>query len=148
MLRFFSSVFALALCGAFASAEDKKDVPKELLPFQGKWEVEELTGADSILPKEKWPSFTFAGDKLLLSIPGIDKIETSTITVTPDKAPSEMDAKPKGKFEKIAKMIYKFEKNTLVLCFALEGVGAERPKMFKAEKPYALFVLVKAKEKK
>jgi len=148
MLRVLLSILAIGFSSAWAIPEDKKDVPKELLPFQGKWEVKELTGADSIFPKEKWPIFSFVGDKLFVSIPSSDRIETSTITVAPDKTPSEMDAKPEGKFEKIAKVIYKFEKDTIVLCFALQGMGAERPKVFKAEKPYALFVLVKAKEKK
>ncbi len=146
MPRFPLALLALALCGTVAVAEDKKELPKELLPFQGTWEIEALTGFDQL--KGQWPAFLFEGETLTIAMPMKGRREASTISVAPDKKPGEMDIQPKKQFEKSVKAIYKFEKEKLVLCFALEGVDAERPKEFKGEKPYALFVLVKAKEKK
>ena len=146
MVRFCFSVFAIAFCGAFASAEDKKEVPKELLPFQGKWEIREFLG-DPVPPKEKWPVFAFEGDKILVIQAGTDRKETATFSAAPDKKPGEFDIQPPDN-KKLVKGIFKFEKETLTLCFAHESKGADRPTEFKAEKPYTVLVLVKAKEKK
>lgn len=144
MLRFCLSVFAVTVLGASAIAEDKKDVPKELLPFQGKWEIKEF-GVDPVPPKEKWPIFSFDGVKLLVLQPGTDRKEAATFSVDPDGKPAEFEIRPDIEKEKIVKGIYKFEKETLTMCFT-KG-GGERPKDFKAEKPHTLLVLVKVKEK-
>ncbi len=145
MLRFCLSVFAFTVLGAFASAEDKKDVPKELLPFQGKWEVREFKG-EHVPPKEKWPTFAFEGEKVVVMMPGSDRKESAAISADPDKKPGEFDLRPGDEKNKVVKGIFKFEKDTLTLCFPLEAQAVDRPKEFKADKPYALIVLVKEKK--
>ena len=146
MLRLCLSVLTIAFCGTIASAEVKKDVPKELLPFQGKWEIKEFIG-DPVPPKEKLPMISFDGDKMTVMMAGSDRKETATFSAAPDKKPGEFDITPDGE-KKIVKGIFKFEKETLTLCFAHEGKAAERPTEFKGDKPYTVLVLVKVKEKK
>ena len=132
----------LALGGA-APAEDKKDVPKELAPFQGTWKVVSATAGGAPAPKEAIEklSFTFDGEKL--NVKDGSKDETGSFAVDAKKDPTHIDlVNPKG--DK-APGICKFDKDgKLTICF-IKGKDAVRPKGFD-DKEAAVLVLEKVKK--
>lgn len=135
-------VFVLALTAA--AADEKKDVPKELAPFQGTWKVVEAAADGKSEAKDKLPNlqFTFEGEKLSIR-EGTNTPDTGSFAVDPKKEPATIDlTNPKG--EKVVG-IYKFEKDgKLTLCF-VKGKDAARPKGFD-EKNAVLVVLEKVKK--
>jgi uncharacterized protein (TIGR03067 family) len=136
----------LVLIAGSAMAQDKKDIPKELEPFQGTWKVvkAEFEGKE---PPDKVPvdlRFTFEGDKLTVK-EGKGEAEKGGYTVDPKKSPAEIDlVGPKGMK---ALGIYKFDKDgKLTLCFE-KGKDAARPKAFDTKGTTAgMIVLEKVKE--
>jgi uncharacterized protein (TIGR03067 family) len=132
----------LALCG-FATADDKKDVPKELAPFQGTWKVLKATRGTEEAPKEAIESlsFVFEGSKVTIGEKGRSK--PGTFAVRGAKEPAEIDlTSDEGK--KVLG-IYKFDKDgKLTICFVKDGDGT-RPKGFDATDA-AVMVLEKAKK--
>jgi uncharacterized protein (TIGR03067 family) len=134
-------VLALAFSGA--AAQDKKDVPKELAPFQGTWKVVEAVAGGMPEPKDKLPDlqFTFEGEKLIVTEKG--KAETGSYAVDAKKDPTAIDlTTPKG--DKVPG-IYKFDKDgKLTLCF-IRMKDATRPKAFD-DKGAVLLVLEKVKK--
>lgn len=124
-----------------ALADDKKDVPKELVPFQGSWKVVEASRGGQAAPKDELEklSFAFEGEKLLVTERG--KTETGSFVIDSKKDPATIDLiGPKG--EKIAG-IYKFDKDgKLTMVFVKEGA---RPKGFD-DKEAAVLVLEKMKK--
>lgn len=125
-----------------ALAEDKKDVPKDLVPFQGNWKVIEASRGGQPAPKDALEklSFAFEGEKVIVTEFG--KAETGSYSVDPKKDPATIDITgPKG--EKVTG-IYKFDKGgKLTLAFVKEK-DAARPKGFD-DKEAAIIVLEKAK---
>lgn len=140
--------FALLGClvvalGSAASAEDKKDVPKELAPFQGTWKVAAATLGGKDAPKDAIEklTFTFDGEKLTIKEGGKD--ETGSFVVNTKADPMQIDlVNPKG--DK-ALGVCKFEKDgKLTICFN-KGKDATRPKGFD-DKEAAVLVLEKVKK--
>jgi uncharacterized protein (TIGR03067 family) len=143
MTRFAMLGLALALA-LTASAQEKKDVLKELAPFQGAWKVVSASRGGEAAPKDVLEklSFAFEGDKMTVTEFG--KAEAGSFSVDPKKTPAAIDiVGPKG--EKVAG-IYKFDKDgKLTLCFVKDKKDAVRPKGFD-DKDAALIVLEKAKK--
>jgi len=133
----------LALAATGARADDKKDVPKDLAPFQGTWKVAKAAfGGESVPDAEKDKlKFVFAGEKVTVK-EGM-KDDTGSYSVDPKKDPAEIDlVSPKG--EKILG-IYKFEKDGKLTLTFVKGKDAARPKKFD-DKDAVMMVLEKVKE--
>jgi uncharacterized protein (TIGR03067 family) len=133
----------LVLVIGTATAQDKKEVPKELVPFQGTWKVVTATFAGETIPdseKERL-RFTFAGDKV--TVKEGKKDDTGSYSVDPKKDPAEINlVGPKG--EKIPG-IYKFDKDGKLTITFSKGKDATRPKKFD-DKEAVMMVLEKTKE--
>lgn len=141
MIR-FALLGSLVLALGAAAAEDKKDVPKELAPFQGTWKVvkAEVKGAE--IPEKEFASgrFVFEGTKVTVIEDEKSKPDVGTFSVNNEKEPFAIDLVQPG--DKVVG-IYKFEKDgKLTMCFAKD---AERPKEFDGKKA-ALLVLEKVKK--
>ncbi|AWM41835.1 hypothetical protein GobsT_70510 [Gemmata obscuriglobus] len=144
MVRFAllgSLVLALV---SHAWAEDKKDMPKELVPFQGTWKVvkAEVKG-EAVLEKDFAAGrFIFEGTKVTVIEDEKSKPDVGTFAVSNEKEPFTIDlVQPDDK----ALGIYKFDKDgKLTMCFAT-GKDATRPKEFDG-KNAALLVLEKVKK--
>jgi uncharacterized protein (TIGR03067 family) len=124
-------------------AEDKKDVPKELAPFQGTWKVVEAIADGKPEPKDKLPElqFTFEGEKLTVTEKG--KAENGSYSVDPKKEPAAIDlTTPKG--DKVAG-IYKFDKDGKLTLSFIKSKDATRPKGFD-DKEAVTLVLEKVKK--
>jgi uncharacterized protein (TIGR03067 family) len=116
----------LVLTATYSTADDKKEVPKELMPFQGTWKVvkAELDGKE--LPAPEDARFKFAGNKLSIKEGKVDP-EAGTYSVDSKKEPTEIDfISPKN--EKLLG-IYKFEKDGK-LSISLIKDPKPRPKKF------------------
>jgi uncharacterized protein (TIGR03067 family) len=142
MIRFATlGGFVLALCAA-AWAEDKKDVPKDLAPFQGTWKPVEVTIEGKPVPKESLAEgrFSFDGEKVTVTEKGKD--EVGSYSVDSKMKPAVIDfIGPKGNK---ARGIYKFDKDgKLTICFN-KVKDAPRPKGFD-DKDAVLVVLEKVK---
>ena len=143
-------VYGLVLAIGSATADDKKDVPKVLAPFQGTWKIVkvQILGEDN--PKgnpSKGARWTFAGNKMTTK-GGKEESSESTFSVDPNKNPAELDVvDPDGNK---SQWIYKFDKEgKLVICVELSfgKKPAPRPKSFDTKDTgYLVFVLEKVKE--
>src|SRR5688500_14707927 len=90
----FAMIGGLALALAFTASDqdkDKKDVPKELAPFQGKWKVVEATQGGTPAPKEALEKLSFAFEGEKLTVTEGDKPETGSFSVDPKKEPATID---------------------------------------------------------
>jgi uncharacterized protein (TIGR03067 family) len=143
-------MFRLALlCGSILSAtgvaQDKKEVPRELMPFQGTWKLlkAEVNGKEQDGGTPTDVRFTFSGNKLSVQ-KSKDAPETATYSVEQKKDPNEIDIVGGPKNEK-SLGIYKFEKdNKLMVCLVKKAEGP-RPKKF--GEPEAIVILLeKVKE--
>ena len=126
-MTFCGLVLALT---ATATAQEKKDVPKELAPFQGTWKVVKAEQGGMPAPAKEIETirFTFAGDKVTVKESKKEKDDTGTFSVDAKKDPAEIDlVSPKG--EKIPG-IYKFEKDGKLTLAFVKGKDATRPKAF------------------
>ncbi len=135
--------FLLALCAPTLLADDKKDVPKELAPFQGTWKVAEAFVGGKPAPKDLGDLLRFNFDGEKLTITEKDTPETGSYKVDAKKDPTEIDLiNSKGK---TALGIYKFDKDgKMSICF-IKGENATRPKGFD-DKEAVLLVLEKVKK--
>ena len=140
--------FALLGClvvalGSAAAAEDKKDVPKELAPFQGTWKVVSATAGGQPAPKEAVEKLTLTFDGEKLTIKEGSKDETGSFAVDAKADPTTIDlVNPKGTK---ALGVYKFDKDgKLTICFN-KGKDTLRPKGFD-DKEAAVLVLEKVKK--
>jgi uncharacterized protein (TIGR03067 family) len=139
------ALFGVLTLALTASAQDKKDVPKDLAPFQGTWKVLKIESGGK--PLEKDPSglrFKFEGDRMDVIENEKEKEDSGTIEVNSKKDPAEIDFTG-SKMNKI-QGIYKFDKDgKFHLCIS-RGKDAPRPKSFDtAGTRNRLFVLEKAK---
>jgi uncharacterized protein (TIGR03067 family) len=117
-------LFAVALS---ASADDK-DVPKDLVPFQGMWKaVAGKKGGDDVpAAKLEKLKMKFAGDKLTI-IEG-ERESTGDYKVSPKADPKQIDFTSPAK-EPI-KGIYKFDKDGKLTIGFMRGKDQPRPKGF------------------
>jgi uncharacterized protein (TIGR03067 family) len=133
MLRlFFSSLIAFAFLG-FGIAEDKKDVPKELQPLQGKWKLLKLVIGGVDTPIERFDHLVFDGDKMTMENKGEanDNIATAKADVT--KSPAKIDLVLKKAIFNLG--IFKIENDSLTLCiFECDGNEKYRPTKFESPK--------------
>jgi uncharacterized protein (TIGR03067 family) len=143
-------MFRLAmLCGsilaATCAAQDKKDVPRELMPFQGTWTLlkAELNGKEQEGGTPTDVRFTFTGNKMTIQ-KGKDTPETGTYSVDPKKDPNEIDLVGGPKNEK-SLGIYKFDKEGKLTVSFIKKTDAPRPKKF-GEPEAIVVVLEKVKE--
>jgi uncharacterized protein (TIGR03067 family) len=135
---------ALILTATYSAADDKKDVSKELQPFQGVWKLVkvEIGGKE---PKDKPTEevrLTFAGSKLSIK-EGKREADEGTYTVDSKKDPAEIDL-INAKSEK-ALGIYKFEKDDKLTVSFIKKPNAMRPKKFD-EAEAVVLVMEKVKE--
>ena len=141
---FCGLVLALASTATAQEKKDeKKEMPKDLAPFQGTWKVVKAEFG-GVPPGDKVPElrFTFAGDKVVVR-EGKDD-ETGSYSVDAKKNPPELDlVNTKGVR---LQGIYKFDKDgKLNLCFV--GDKGDRQKSFDTRKTSAgMMVLEKVKE--
>lgn len=139
------ALFAMLTLALTASAQDKKDVKKDLASFQGTWKVLKIESGGK--PFEKDPSglrFKFEGDRMDVIENEKEKEDSGTVTVNSKKDPAEIDF-TSGKGNKI-QGIYKFDKDgKFHLCIA-RGKDAARPRSFDtAGTRNRMFVLEKVK---
>jgi uncharacterized protein (TIGR03067 family) len=118
-------------------AQEGKDdlVKQELKKFQGTWTVAALEENGQKIPEDKLKEaglkVTIKGNSFVYKV-GDKTVVEGTFTIDPSKNPKQLDSEgmnPGGKKEKTIG-IYRFEANTLVICFAPDG--KERPTDFKA----------------
>ncbi len=139
----------LAMVGTATAQEKKKDVPKELEPFQGTWRVakQQLRGQDNPKGLSTFGQrFIFAGNKVTMK-DGREELFAGTFSADPKKDPAELDFVD-AKGEK-TQWIYTLDKEgKLSLCFELKlGKDAARPKTFDTkDNSNVVFVLEKEKE--
>ena len=150
MIRFTTFCGLVLALTVPATAQDKKDVPKELAPFQGTWKVVKAERDGMPAPAKEVESirFRFDGDKMTVKEGRKEEEETGSYSVDAKKDPAEIDLiSPKG--DKIPG-IYKFDKDgKLTLAFVKsppdKGTDAARPKKFD-DKDAVMMVLEKVKE--
>ncbi len=130
----------LLLSVSGAGADDKKEIPKDLVPFQGTWKV--IKAEHNGTPLENVNlQFTFDGAKLEY-LQNEKSTGPGTIALDAKKVPSEIDllgekAKSLG--------IYKFDNGKLILCYAK---GTERPKTFDSSAVTGAYLLTLEKVEK
>jgi uncharacterized protein (TIGR03067 family) len=135
---------------AFLAGDDKKDDAgkEELKKFEGTWKIKSMEVGGQELPAEARDKMRliFKGDKLTMKgAPDGDK--ETTFTIDPSKKPAFIDIQP-AKGDKVGLVgIYKFDKETLVIC---GSEASARPGDFttKDGKDVGLMTLEKLKEEK
>ena len=140
-----SAVVFLATLAVPARADD--DAKKALAPWQGEWKWVSETKEGREISKENLAKrqATVEGDKLMMTWDG--KVSpTRVITLDPSATPMTFDWRdPKDTSKRgLIRGIYKFEKDTLVLSYALES--GDRPKNFTPDKNNVVTVLEKVKK--
>jgi uncharacterized protein (TIGR03067 family) len=134
-------MFRRVLCGLWLltavgllAGQDKKDVPKDLQPFQGTWKVVKAEADGPPPPADEIDKvrFIFAGEKITVEVDGKAEDE-GTVKADPKKDPAEIDLTKATGDKKTARGIYKFEKDgKLVLSFTMRA-DETRPKAFTAK---------------
>jgi uncharacterized protein (TIGR03067 family) len=145
MIRITTYCGVVLALATSAPAQEKKDVPKELAPFQGVWKVVKAEEGGKPAPAKDVESvrFKFAGTKLTVQEDKKEKEETGSFSVDAKKDPAEIDlVSPKG--EKIPG-IYKFDKDGRLTLAFVKGKDATRPKAFD-DKEAVVMVMEKVKE--
>lgn len=113
------------------SAPATKDAPKKETPsLVGEWiPTQAVRGGKPDVPPPG-TSLTFKADgKMIMKEGKRERKDEGTYKAYAKKDPAEIDISPPGGGEEKILGIYKFEKNTLILCIAREG---ERPKKFES----------------
>ncbi len=145
MLIKSSTLFAIVLVTLTSVAKAEKDLDK----FQGTWEVVSAARGGEKAPAERLKQMQIViKDKTMeIRIEG-RAVETATIEIDSSKDPKTIDFRPKDRAENEASRgIYKFEKDTLKLCWRKRG--GERPTEFATkagERGLVLMVLKRKKE--
>lgn len=118
-------LFAVALS---ASADDKKDVPKDLVPFQGTWKAVagKKNGEDAPAAALEKLKMKFVGGELTI-VEGTRE-NTGDYSVNPKADPKEIDLTSPTK--ELIKGIYKFDKDGKLTIGFARGKDAVRPKGF------------------
>ncbi|HJZ91376.1 MAG TPA: TIGR03067 domain-containing protein [Gemmataceae bacterium] len=111
------------------AAPAKKEEPKKDAPsLVGEWYPESAVRGGKPDNPPEGTSITFTAEgKCLLKEGKREKVEDATFKADPKKDPAEIDITLPEKGDHAIAGIYKFEKDTLILCIAM---GADRPKEF------------------
>ena len=140
-----TGLLLVVACAAGAREEPKKAAPvPEVL--KGEWKITsyEHTGAKlDIDPAKSRATFADGKFTLRLSLGGEEKDVVSTFTANEKADPKTLDVSPPDR-KFVARAIWKVEKDTLTICFAVGG--DERPKDFKPAKGTSVLVLEKVKK--
>lgn len=138
------TVLAGALGTNAAPGLKEKDDKTDLKKLEGDWKVESWVQLGQVVPMDA--SWSFKGDKYTLDMGS--NLEEGTIKIDQGKKPATMDLEITGGNCKGKDQpgIYKFDGETLILCFAWPGT-ADRPTEFKstAEGRTILITLKRAK---
>jgi uncharacterized protein (TIGR03067 family) len=145
----------LLLCGAFATAEDKKadppskDAKKELATLQGEWEAVRGEQNGSVVEwRDGEKRFLLEKNKLFVFHPQTGKkIEWLTITIDPDTSPKCIDLAGKGKGA--MEGIYRLSGDTWTVCFDRDVKTVKaRPTAFSTKESPSLVILTLKRIKK
>jgi uncharacterized protein (TIGR03067 family) len=124
-----------------------KDAPKKETPsIVGEWSpTTAVRGGKPDMPPPG-TSITFTADgKMLLKEGKRDRVEEGTYTSDAKKDPAEIDlVSSKGAEGKLVG-IYKFDKDSLILCIAM---GADRPKKFESPEGSEIMLITLERVKK
>jgi uncharacterized protein (TIGR03067 family) len=132
-----------------ARADDKADVEKEVMKFQGAWTFAsvEAEGKEQPAAEFKTMTVTFTGDKFTVK-KGEEVIQVGTQKLDPSRSPKTIDVKVTRGLSQGAVMlgIYEISGDTLRVCFDPEG--KKRPTQFKSAAGSQVFVAVHKRVKK
>jgi len=140
-----SALLILALW--FPGADPKDDAKKDLEKMQGTWTVQKLVRDGMEMPAEATTKMSIEISKNKMTVhaegrPG----EEAEVTLDPSAKPAQFDFTPTNATDKkVRQGLYKFEGETLYLCWTRGG--GERPKAFES-KPDTMIVVFELKKKK
>lgn len=143
-MRFAYAVLCIALVAPLRA--DEATAKKDLEQMQGTWKVVKFEREGKLVPEERIKDLraVIEGDKFSF-VDGKKRAETSTLTLDPSTKPASADLQTTGGQAKITRAIYKIEKDTMTICFMLDG-KPERPKDFAPNKLTSTIILERLKK--
>jgi uncharacterized protein (TIGR03067 family) len=140
----YSVMVGLALVVA---APAKKEGPKKEAPsLVGEWYPESAVRGGKPDNPPAGTTIVFTADgKFLIKGPKRDNGEEAAYKIDAKKDPAEIDITPPEKGERGFTGIYKFEKDTLILCIAM---NSERPKAFASPEGSEAIIITLTRVKK
>jgi uncharacterized protein (TIGR03067 family) len=141
------SVVMIGLAAVLGAPGPKDDPKKDAPSLIGEWvPTMALRGGKPDMPPAG-TSITFTAEgKLLLKEGNQAKAEEGTYKTDPKKDPAEIDlVPPQTEKGPPASGIYKFEKDTLILCIAM---GTDRPKKFESPEGSEIMLITLSRVKK
>lgn len=139
----------VGLAASGVLADDKADLEQEIRKFQGAWTIESSTTGGKELPADDLKALivTFEGNQHTVKN-GSEVIQVGTQKLDPTKSPKTIDVTmsegpSKGK---VMRGIYKFDGDTLTVCF--DPQGKNRPTEFKSPAGSENFLNVHKRVKK
>ena len=138
----------LLLAFLLPAADPKDDAKKDLEKMQGTWKVEKLVRDGTDLPAEIRDKMSIVIEKNKMTVKTPDRAEVAEITLDPSAKPAHLDFTPtadNANGNKPRHGLYKFDGDTLYLCWTREG--GDRPKEFES-KPQSMIVVFELKKEK